>query len=308
MANERMKNILNWYVDHTEANPNMYELVEVLSEASREENKNDELISILSNLELSRLLRTGIAKDQNDSLIQMVLELKNQIDGGQEVSYEKEDFLKKLAGVSFYLKTEEMEKGVRPVYANAEEYIKLLDFKDAFIDSGETVTDAIRGTMDFVASYYKNDDYRLPDRHTSISLWANKRTHGGETKIMAMVSLIEPYIYPPNAQKLVDYIMKDHYLPADLALESIRDVSMGKDFGEIYQRIMKENVNGTQLLDIINVIVLYAKNGIDFYHFAANQVGYKPTPEDLAYLDMRKRVNEELEKQYPSDTLGAYEM
>ena len=305
MGNERMKMVLEWYLDHKDSDSNMYELVEVMCQASREEELNRDALNMLSGVEVERLFSRGIVKTEDDPLVQMVMEIRAKILKGEKLSEAMEDFAKMLVGITFYLRTVEARTGQKAEYANRDEYVRLLDSRDAVLDAGEKLTPVMQRNLDFVSVHYKNDHYRLPDRHASVNAWANERSNNTQAKLLAMISAVEPYMYPPKVQDMMSMIDGDSSL-SGVDFDLIRDLGMGKDFNEIYQKLESSNMSGLGLGLALNNAAMYAKRGPEFWLFAAERIPYTPTVEDLQYIEQLKQENMELEKQYPTDSTGQY--
>ncbi|MBQ6405130.1 MAG: hypothetical protein IJJ63_03635 [Bacilli bacterium] len=59
----RVGDVFNWYTEHDKNDPNMYELIEVLSQYSRNADESKEKVEDLVELEVERLITNGIIKD-----------------------------------------------------------------------------------------------------------------------------------------------------------------------------------------------------------------------------------------------------
>ena len=301
MEEERMRNVLKWYVDNKEADPNIFELVEVLSQVSRSDNINLEMASVLADLEIDRLFKNKIIFDEKDNLIQMIREIKDKVISGEEISYEEEDFVKSLSGISFYLKTNEARNnGEKTVYDNRDEFVTLFDLREKMLDNGLKYSDNMRSNYDFIYAHYKNDLVALPGRF-SISAIANKRALNSGNKFMEMLEQVKPYVYPERIQELIDYCEKDDMLPTGIAFQTIIDLGVGIDFDTVLNKIEQAELSEWGLSDTCNVALMFAKNGPDFWQYVSEKNNYTISQENLDYLNNRKEENLKLESMHNSD-------
>lgn len=303
MENERMQNVFNWYNENKESDPNMFELVEVLSQVSRSETKNFDLVSALTGLEIGRLFSNGIVLSEEDSLVQLIQEIRQKVLEGKVISQETEDFTKSLAGVTFYIKTQESRQteGNHFVYDNTDEYIRLLDMKDKVVDSGEDYTETMRNNIDYIAVHYKNNQRTMPTRHTMEGR-ANDRSDSSEAKVLYMISEVEPYVYPERVPELIEYCQTNYLLPIDTALEIIRELAINPDFDAVMENLDNRNLSSLGWRNVLGAALMFAKNGPDFFLYAMDKKGISVLKENEEYASRRKEENLKLEENNHSDS------
>ena len=294
MINERLQGVLNWFKENPNSNPNMYELVEVLSQASRDEEKNEALIKELTKLEVERLINNGIVTSEDDCLVQMVLEVYEQVLGGQQISEEKENYLKMVAGVSFYLKTLEAN-GQEVTYNNTYEYSTLMDHKYELMERGEEISDTVLKNEDLITLRYKNniESYSYERDKSAIQISPFLPI---DEKIDNALELIKPYVYPERLQILSEICHKNKTLPTDMTLTVIRDLGIGVNFDTAEKELDDANLSGLGWSIEMGTIANTAKNGPEFYIHTMEKNGFKITPENMEYLNKLKEENLELEK------------
>lgn len=296
MENERLENVFKWYGENKESDPNMFELVEVLSQVSRSDDKNLELAAALTDLEIDRLFNNGIVNSEDDPLIKMVREIKDKVVSGEEIPYETEGFVKSLAGVTFYLKTKEAREGnKRTVYDNIDEYVNLFDMREDMINNGGEYTDNMRANFDFITVRF-DTERTLPSR-LSLASRANERAAvTGNDKIMEMVEEVKPYIYPEREQELIDYLKNNTMMPMSLALESIINLAIGMDFDKVVKKIEEADISGWGISTVMNTLLLFAKNGPEFWMYVVSNSGQEVSDENLDFVKNKQVENIELEE------------
>lgn len=292
MINERLQGVLNWYKENTSSNPNMFELVEVLCRASRDDTRNVELIKELTRLEVERLITNGIVLSEDDSLVQMILEIYEQVLGDHEISEDKENYLKTVAGVTFWLKTLEVN-GQRATYDNVEEYTRLMDYKYTLMNKGETISDTCLRNEDFISLRYKNDRYERANEWNQLGARIDTSLPIDE-KIDYAMNLIKPYVYPERLQVLSEICHKNKGCPMNITLNSIRDLAIGVDFDTVIKKIGDAHLSGLGESLEMGTIAHNAKCGPEFYMYAMQKRGIKIPNEYMEYLNKLKEENMEL--------------
>ena len=285
----RVEEVLNWYTENDKNDPNMYELIEVLSEYSRNADTSKEKVEDLVKLELSRLINNGIVKDTNDSLISMVMEFAEKALKGEAVPEELENYAKKVAGVSFWLKTE-YSRGAAFEYDNNNEYRKMLELESAAKNAGIEISTSVHSTMDFIKGHCsralnepKEPPYVYWDMQKEISEKANSR-------MRALIMTAEPYVYP---EKLNQMLENKNLLEA--TIPTVIDLGQGLDFDTVRNRLIERGLSEAFQRFVIAQTVLYAKQGPEFYEFSSKKYGFEI---DSTWLEKLKDENKKLAEKY----------
>ena len=156
----RIKDIYDWHSQNAEADPNMFELIEVLSVASVLPKVDKEEINQLVNLEITKLFNNGIIDNENDPLVRLVVEFQQKALYKEEVSEPLAEYAKMVAGISFWIKTQlaRTENKEAFKYDNFHEYADLLKKERALLQSGEKLGLNLKQLAEFIAAKFKTDN------------------------------------------------------------------------------------------------------------------------------------------------------
>ena len=265
-----MQGIYDFYNNNPQNDPNMRELVEVLSQVSRNDEKDKELIEQLTDLELKRLFQNKIITNEEDSLVQFIKEVRDAVLSGRKISEKTESFIKSLAGVTFYIKqTKSREPNY--LYDNEKEYLELLKMRDEVKASGE-YTDTMKRNLDYI------------------------RANLNKEKLADMISEIIPYIYPERMDNLVTYC-QNNFLPLDIAIKTIKLLGMGTDFDMVLDQIDNANLSWIDVNSVLNFAANFGKNGPEFWLYTMKKINTQVSEDDLAYIEQIIAENESLELQ-----------
>ena len=285
----RVEEVLNWYTENDKNDPNMYELIEVLSEYSRNADESKEKVENLVKLELTRLFANRIIRDTNDSLVKMVMEFMEKAVKGEAVPEELENYAKKVAGVSFWLKTE-YSRGATFEYDNNDEYREMQKLESDVRNAGIDISVCIHSTKSFIEEHCsrtlketKEPPYVYWNIQKEISKNANSR-------MRALIMTAEPYVYP---EKLNQMLENKSLLEA--TIPTVIDLGQGLDFDTVRNRLSDRGLSEAFRRFVLAQTVLYAKQGPEFYKFSADKDGFT---FDSAWLEELKEENKKLAEKY----------
>lgn len=277
----RVKNVYDWYSNNKENDPNLYELVEVLCDASKDGTDNNQ-IEALVKLEVDRMISNGIVSDENDCLVRMIKEVMNFVLEKHDVSDEFADYVKKVVGVAFWLKQENRGKEKPTLYNNYDEYRMLLKLENDFDNAGEKKSPTLKELSDFIAGSYQEirvpRKQELPNYRESLS--------SNRDKYYAMINDVLPYIYPQEAEGFARHWKNGGPLAA--TVNGIIDFEVGIDPKIVLKRLERE-VDGFGYGFAKSLIIMYSKNGPDF----ANSIDESMDEKTVSYLNELRAKKEE---------------
>ena len=293
----RVEGVFNWYTEHDKNDPNMYELIEVLSQYSRDADENKEKVKDLVELEVERLITNGIIKDQNDLLVKMVMEFADKALKGEAVPQELEDYAKKVAGVSFCLKQEYSRRGETFAYDNVNEYRDMLKLEDHVKQQGIKISDNIRVLMDYIVFHGNDSIISVRNNHINEVAINNSEFGDSSSKFDAMVMLAEPYVYPEKMEEMIQAAKENYFLPLDVFVATTIELGQGMDFALIRDRLREKNLSGIGESAVLNHTVYFAKKGPEFYMFMKEKDGQRISAEVMDILKGIIEENKKLEEQ-----------
>lgn len=293
----RVEGVFNWYTEHDKNDPNMCELIEVLSQYSRDADDSKEKVEDLVKLEVERLITNGIIKDQNDLLVKMVMEFADKALKGDAVPQELEDYAKKVASVSFRLKQEYSRSGETFDYDNVYEYRDMLKLEDLVKQHGIKISDNIRVLMDYIVVH--GNDFIIRERNNHINDVAinNSKFGDSSSKFDAMVMLAEPYVYPEKMKEMIQAAKENYFLPLDVFVDTTIELGQGMDFALIRDRLRNANLSGIGESAVLNHTIYFAKKGPEFYMFMKEKDGERISDAVMDILEGIIEENKKLEEQ-----------
>ena len=292
----RVEGVLNWYTENDKNDPNMYELVEVLSEYSRGADDSKERVECLVELEVKRLFTNRIIKDQNDSLVKMIQEFKEKAINGEAIPQVLENYAKKIAGVSFWIKQEE-RNGNNIVYNNIAEYKNMLQMETDAIMAGSSISGSIKELRDYIDVHCDDNLNELRNSHFDYK----KSTEKKYNRMELLVMQVEPYVYPEKYEKMLKYANG----LLDASIETIVALGKGNDFDTVYNMFEGKDLSGAGLIFALSQAAEYAKNGPEFFEFICNKYGKKLDEETSTWIEDLKKENQELAEAVGEDTIGS---
>lgn len=299
----RVNSILSWYAENDKNDPNIYELIEVLSEYSRNADCSAKDVEELVKLEVERLFANGIIKVENDPLVKMVMEFKEKALKGEAVPLELEDYSKKVAGVSYWLKTEHSRRGDTFEYFNISEYRQMLSLEDRVREQGIAVGDNTRILMDYITVH--GNDIIKKMRYSHINEVASKSPNHSEAtnnKIASLVMISEPYVYPEKMEKMEEDVRDNWMLPIDIAMNAIVELGQGLDFDSVRKRLYDANLSSFYESALLSHIAEYAKRGPEFFMFMRDKDGIKISEDTMAHLQRIIEENKTLAAKHGENT------
>ena len=292
----RVEGVLNWYTENDKNDPNMYELVEVLSEYSRGADDSKERVESLVELEVKRLFTNRIIKDQNDSLVKMIQEFKEKALNGEAIPQVLENYAKKIAGVSFWIKQEE-RNGNNIVYNNIAEYKNMLQMENDAIMAGSSISGSIKELRDYIDVHCDDNLNELRNSYFDYK----KSTEKKYNRMELLVMQTEPYVYPEKYEKMLKYANS----LLDASIETIVALGKGNDFDNVYNMLKGKDLSGAGLGFVVSQAALYAKNGPEFFMFMCDKDGTKLDEGTSTWIEDLKKENQELAEAVGEDTIGS---
>ena len=287
----RLNDIYKWYTENNTSDPNMFELIEVLSQHSRMPGDYTDEINQLVELETKRLFENGIITDEADPLVMLITEFQQKALLQEAVSKELEEYAKMVAGISFWIKTQlsrsENKEDFR--YENNYEYERLLENEVALDNSGELRSKPLRELAEFIAK--NNKDVKVPRKQESYH-FAEKATNDRE-KTMIIANDVIPYIYPEKFDSFIE-IWKTGG-PMIEAVNAIIDLEIGVDYDLIQKRI-ENSCDGSGISFANGAVLEYAKHGPDYFMHISKGFHRQLTEEELAHIEEIRKQNEEYAK------------
>lgn len=288
-----------YYKEHPTNDPNMFELVDLLCNAPNSKEGKLKLAELVD-LEISRLFENKIVTSENDPLCKFIRELEEQVFRGKKILGEFEDYAKRVAGISFYIKQKQrdMEKPDDFTYSNPDEYRCLMYSENDFDNAGEKKFDSLRELSDFIAGSYKSVEAPVKyELHT----FRNLNDKEKERRIIQDVS---PYIYPQEVENFAGLIRRYHGL--DFVASAIRELEIGIPF-DIVQERLEKRAEGRSPSFLDSLIIRFSKKGLDFADSLPSLATTDKEKQEIADLlkDLRERnarYEEELAQLAPQQT------
>ena len=291
----RVQNVYDWYNMNQSNDPNLYELVEVLCEASQDDVDSAQ-IEALVNLEIERMISNGIVADEKDCLVRFVKEVEHRVLQKQPISDEFADYAKKISGVAFWLKQDSRGKEQPTSYSNYDEYRMLLGLENDFENVGEKKSSALKELSDFIAGSYQ--EVRVPRKQELPNYRANLSSQND--RYLAMINDVLPYIYPQEAQDFASHWETGG--PLAESVNAIIDLEVGVDPKVVLKRL-EEKTDGFGLGFAKSIVTRYSKVGPDF----AESLGEKMDEKMINYINdlrvQKEKYRKELEANHSSNEL-----
>ncbi len=295
----RMYGVLNWYKENPSNNPNIYELMEVMCEAARNDELDPETLKELTELEIKRLIDNGIVKSEEDKLVALIREVEERVLGGEVLSDDEELLTKMTAGVAFHIKRSEAETGKTYTYDNSDEYYRILNARKKVIEEKGILSEAMQNNLSFIDSRYALFRKHLPEGFGMQDERRAKMEAEKDVTIKMMEAQLKPFVYPERLQELLKYYKQNSVLmPAELIIMTIIDLSLGEKFDSVLEKIDSQKLADTSRFYVLNCIMRYAKNGPDFWLFEKRKSGQKIDSSDLATVALMNDSNARLDEKY----------
>ena len=171
-VSEHITNILNYYKDNPECDPNVYEYIEVCGDLAKYLNDIDsEVLSNMirykfegfSDMFFNKLITCGIGVDNEHPLYRLCSDSKNC--GLEKNILPDQELLKKLGGVSFYIlqQQRDVDKGIIDsfTYDNEGEFNDLVVMDKILSNSTKEESNSPREElMLFISSQFK-EEYKI---------------------------------------------------------------------------------------------------------------------------------------------------
>ena len=304
---ERMNGVLNWYKEHPDVNPNIYELMEVMGEAARFEEVEPEVVTELVDLEIKRLYDNGIVTDENDQLVALINEFKEKVLSGEFVSKNEEILHKMVGGVVFFIKTKEQETGQEFPYTTTDEYYKILSAAQLVPQFDGPLSDTMKNNLDFIESHYKgyrresgleSENKRIREEQIKAKIAAE-----AEANAKKIAEQVDGFIYPEKLPELLEYYKQNSVLmPVDILVKTIVSLGMDEDFDKVLNNIGEANLAGTSGYFVVSAAARFAKNGPDFWLHERKSRGLEIDADDLEFAEELRQENAKLEAKQNQQT------
>ena len=300
---ERMNGVLNWYKEHPDVNPNIFELMEVMGEAARFEEVEPEVVTELVDLEIKRLYDNGIVTDENDQLVALINEFKAKVLSGEFVSKNEEILYKMVGGVVFFIKTKEQETGQEFPYTTTDEYYKILSAAQVVPQFDGPLSDTMKNNLDFIESHYKgyrresgleSENKRIREEQIKAKIAAE-----AEDKAQKISEQVAGFVYPEKLPELLDFYKQNSVLiPADVLTKTVVGLGMDEDFDTVLNRITEANIADTSRYFVVSAAAHFAKNGPDFWLHERKSRGLTIDKDDLEFAEEIRQENAALEAKH----------